>query len=385
MAAADDRLDIQVLSSAAELSPNQWNALVGDDDPFLEWEWIASLEQAGCVGRTTGWKPRHMVVRDGNELVGLCPVYAKEHSRGEFVYDFSWAQAASRAGIRYYPKLLVAVPFTPATGRRFPARPDRASAVLTAVARALVRQCHEDGFSSVHVNFCSPAEAESLRAEGFLVRLGYQFHWRNEGWDSFEHYLEALRSKRRNQIRRERRALRESAVTVEVLRGSDLSPELVNTMYDLYAAHLARHPWSRRYLNRQLFHRLLAIWNHRLCLSIALEHGRVVAGALAIQGRSTLYGRYWGSFTERRFLHFEVCYYRLIEYCLEKALRRFEPGAGGEFKELRGFRPTRTYSAHYIADPRLRAAISRFLHRERTLIESELEWWQQHSSYRRDE
>jgi predicted N-acyltransferase len=376
-------LTVDFVTSLSHLEPETWNRLAGENDPFLEWEWLASLEEANCSVPSTGWHPRYVLVHAPEGIVGACPVYIKDHSRGEFVYDFSWAEAAAHVGIRYYPKLLVGVPFTPVTGPRLLVARGYEAVVLPLLAETLVELCERGQCSSVHVNFCTASEAELLRCHGFLVREGYQFHWNNRGWSSFEEFLGALRAKRRNQILRERRALRESGIEMRVVVGEDVTPALMDSMYRLYLTTVDKYFWGQRYLSPELFRLLAARWRQRLCLSLAYRGRRLVAGALAVRGKSVLFGRYWGAFEEHRFLHFEVCYYRLLEFCLAEGVERFEPGAGGEFKELRGFAPARTYSAHYLRDPRLRRAIARFVEQERWAIEKELQWWAEHSSYRR--
>ncbi|GIW42785.1 MAG: hypothetical protein KatS3mg077_0067 [Candidatus Binatia bacterium] len=376
-------LSVEVLPQVSKVDRDSWNALVEKDHPFLEWDWLSGLEETGCVSRATGWQPHHLIAWRGDRLEGFCPAYVKSHSRGEFIYDFSWAEAAERAGIRYYPKLVVGVPFTPANGRRFLMRRGRREHAVRTFGTKLMELCHGEGFSSVHVNFCLEEEARVLSELGYLERVGYQFHWVNHGWASFEDYLGALRAKRRNQIRRERRTLKERGIQIEVLSGPQITAPLMDTMYALYARTVEKHFWSGRYLSRKFFRLLAERFAHHLRLSVALREGRVLAGALAVAGQRTLYGRYWGAFEDVKFLHFEVCYYRLIEHCLETGLDRFEPGAGGDFKEWRGFAPVPTYSAHYFRDPRLHRAVGRWLERERAQVEQELSWWATHGSYRR--
>jgi predicted N-acyltransferase len=367
-----------------DLGANDWNALVGDGSPFLEWEWLASLEEAGCVSARTGWLPHHLTLWEGKTLVGACPLYVKTHSMGEFVFDHGWAEAAERGGIAYYPKLLVAVPFTPATGARFLSHPstDR-TAVIRALGEGLKEICRENEFSSVHVNFCLPDEVEALSSVGFEHRAGYQYQWENPGWRSFEDYLGALKSKRRTQVRRERREIVEQGIEIETLAGEEIPDALFPIMFRLYRSTIDKLYWGRQYLNRTLFDLLRERWKHRLCFVIARRGGRIIAGTFNVCKRDVLYGRYWGSTEEIRFLHFNVCYYAAIEYCLEAGIRRFEPGAGGEFKHLRGFDARPTDSMHYLADPRFARAVADYLSRERRAVEHHISQMDERSALRR--
>jgi predicted N-acyltransferase len=377
-------LKLEVREHLADLDPGVWNALVGDGSPFLEWAWLASLEESGCVSRRAGWLPRHLTLWDGARLIGACPLYLKSHSQGEFVFDHGWAEAAARAGIAYYPKLLVAVPFTPASGLRFLTHPaaDRAS-VIRVLAQALTDICRRGTVSSVHVNFCLPDEAEVLRGLGFEPRSGYQFQWINQGWRTFEEYLSAFRSKRRTQIKRERRELASQGIEITVHAGDEIPDELFVPMFHLYRSTVEKMYWGRQYLNSDLFELLRRRWKHRLCFIVARRHGRVIAGTFNVRKGEVLYGRYWGTRQELRFLHFNVCYYAAIDYCLRDGVTRFEPGAGGEFKHLRGFDARPQTSMHFITDARLAAAVHASLRRERQAVAQEIAWLDQHSPLRR--
>jgi predicted N-acyltransferase len=351
----------------SSLPPSEWNALVGDESPFLEWEWLASLEQAGCVGERTGWDARPLVVREGDRLVAACPLYIKSHSEGEFVFDWGWADAAERAGIRYYPKLLVGVPFTPVGGRRLlTASTADAGRYTQMLAGALREICSSNELSSVHINFCREDEADLLEHEGYLKRVGIQYHWHNEGYASFEDYLARFRSKRRNQVRRERREVERQGVRVEVLAGDAIGDELFEPMYRFYLSTIRDRAWGRQYLNPRFFELLRERFRSHLVFVVAFRGDVPIAGAFNVAKGETLYGRYWGSDERVRNLHFEVCYYAGIEYCIEHGLLRFEPGAGGEYKQMRGFDARPTWSSHYLHDPRLSAAIDRFLAAERS-------------------
>ncbi|MEE2663706.1 MAG: GNAT family N-acetyltransferase [Myxococcota bacterium] len=359
-------LRVELADGVSLLDRSEWNALVGDESPFLEWEWLASLEEAGCVGARTGWDPRPLVVREGERLVAACPLYVKSHSEGEFVFDWGWADAAERSGIRYYPKLLVGVPFTPVGGQRLLTASDAdASRYGPVLAGALREICRDNELSSVHVNFCREDEADLLEQEGYLKRVGIQYHWHNEGYATFEDYLDRFRSKRRNQVRRERREVARQDVRVEALAGDEIGDELFEPMYRFYLSTIHDRAWGRQYLNPDFFELLRERFRSRLVFVVALRSGVPIAGAFNVAKGETLYGRYWGSDEHVRNLHFEVCYYAGIEHCIERGLSRFEPGAGGEYKQLRGFDARPTWSSHFVLDPRLRAAIDRFLEAER--------------------
>ena len=369
-------LRIQVKDGLTDVDPATWDALVGDASPFLEWGWLASLEEAGCVAAETGWLPQHLTLWDGADLIGACPLYIKGHSDGEFVFDHGWAGAAARAGIRYYPKLLAAVPFTPATGQRFLTRPDvDRAAVIRTLGSALKDICTGNDLSSVHVNFCLADEAAALADVGFVRRTGYQFQWRNPGgWRTFDDYLAAFRSKRRVQIKRERRELELQGIAIAAATGEAIDDALFGPMFDLYASTVDKYYWGRRYLNRELFELLRRRWKRRLCFIVARRGADVVAGTFNVRKGDAMYGRYWGTVEELRHLHFNVCYYAAIEYCLRDGIARFEPGAGGEFKYLRGFDAQVTESMHFIADERLARAVERHLDDEREAVASEVEW-----------
>jgi len=377
--------ELELLGGVAEVPAEEWNAIVGDESPFLEWEWLASLEEAGCVGEASGWGPRPLVLREQGHVVGACPVYVKGNSEGEFVFDFGWADAAYRAGIDYYPKLLVGVPFSPVTGARFLAAPGRDRPAMIALLAEGVRQlCGQNGLSSAHVNFCLEDERDVLTEAGWLPRLGFQYHWKNEGFRDFDDYLASLRSKRRNQVRRERRALEAQGVEIERLVGDEIPPALFEPMYRIYLETIRHNPWGRQYLNRELFALLAERFRHRMCFVVARQEGEIIAGTVNVQKGDALYGRYWGAFKPLRHLHFNVCYYAGIEHCIERGLARFEPGAGGNYKQLRGFDASPTWSCHHIEDPRLAEAIARFLEAERADADLTIDWYAANTARRRD-
>ena len=375
---------VRVLRSVRDVPREAWDALVADESPFVEWEWLAALEDARVVRAETGWLPQHLTLWEGERLVGACPLYVKAHSMGEFVFDQSWATAAARAGIEYYPKLLVGVPFTPVTGARFLARPEDADAVRATLAAVLEQTCVQERFSSVHVNFCRPAEVTVLEARGWLRRTGFQYQWRNEGFRTFDDYLASLRAKRRNQARRERRELDEQRVTITAHTGDAIPDGIASIVYRLYRATVDGNPWGQRYLTQRFFEIVLERFRDRVCLILARCDGEVVAGTFNVQKGETLYGRYWGALRDLRYLHFNVCYYAAIEQCIRAGLARFEPGAGGEFKHLRGFDATPTDSMHWLREARFRDAVRDFLARERRAVASEIAWYDENTSRKRD-
>lgn len=373
--------EISLAEGVAALPRAEWNALVGDESPFLEWEWLASLEESGAVGAESGWLARPLVAREGGRLVAACPLYVKGHSEGEFVFDQGWADAARRAGIRYYPKLLVGVPFTPVTGARFLVAPDAARASwLPRLAAALreVVEAHE--LSGAHVNFCREDELAALTEAGWLPRLGLQYHWLRRDWASFDDYLATLRHKRRKEVRRELRAVAEAGVAIETRTGAAIPDDWFAPMWRFYRATIDANPWGRLYLNPRTFELLRERFRERLCFVMALRDGAPVAGAFNVQKGDALYGRYWGADAFVKHLHFAVCYYAGIEHCLEHGLARFEPGAGGSYKQVRGFDAQPTRSAHWLADPRLHDAVSHYLEGERAETREAIDWLRERSA-----
>ena len=372
--------EIEFLGGVCEIPCEEWNALVGAESPFLEWGWLASLEEAGAVGPETGWAPRPLVIRDRHGIAAACPLYLKGHSAGEFVFDHGWADAAERAGIRYYPKLLAGVPFTPVTGARILVRPDlERPEMIERIGAALLELCTANELSGVHVNFCRPDEIEPLSKAGFRLRVGIQYHWQNQGYRSFDDYLARFRSKRRNQIRRERRAIEEAGVTIRALVGDEIPDRLMEPMYRLYLATIEQRAWGRQYLNLRVFELLGQRFRKRLCFVVAERDGELLAGTFNVHKGEVMYGRYWGAFRYLRHLHFNVCYYAAADHCIRNGLKRFEPGAGGEYKQLRGFDAQPTYRLHYLADPRLDAAVGRFLEAERVEAGDTISWMRDHS------
>jgi uncharacterized protein len=379
----DPVITVRGVGAVRDVPRAAWDALVGDRSPFLEWDWLAALEDSGAAVPETGWRANHLTAWQNGELVGACPAYVKAHSQGEFVFDHGWATAAVRAGIRYYPKLLVGVPFTPVTGPRFLARPADQAMVYPRLGEALEETCRAQALSSVHVNFCLPDEVKTLEARGWLRRTGWQYHWSNPGFSSFDDYLASLRSKRRNQVRRERRELAAQDVEIHAYAGADIPDALFPVMFRLYRHTIDMLPWGQQYLTARFFELAAERLRSRLCLIVARHHGKVIAATFNVEKGDTLYGRYWGALRDLRHLHFNVCYYAAIDYCIARGLKRFEPGAGGDFKLLRGFDATATDSMHFLVEPRLADAVRRFLVEERRAVARELAWLGEKSALRR--
>ncbi|HZA14838.1 MAG TPA: GNAT family N-acetyltransferase [Myxococcaceae bacterium] len=376
---------LRVHPAISEIPRDTWNALVpADSVPFLEWEWLDALESSGSAAAERGWRPSHVALWEGTRLVAAAPAYIRSDSHGEFVFDWTWATAAERVGIRYYPKLVLAVPFAPVTGARFLVAPGEGRAArVRQLVHGLVELARGQGLSSVHILFPREAEAEELGQLGFAIRHGVQYHWLNRGYRSFEEFLERFRSKRRTQLRRERRAPGEQRIVLRTVRGAELAQVDPGSVFDIYAATVGKYLFGLRYLTPAFFERVFSTLAHRLELVEARRDGRLVGGAFNVASPETLYGRYWGCFEEHPFLHFNVCLYHPIEEAIARGLSRFEPGAGGEHKLVRGFEPSLTYSAHWIFDMRLDRAIRQFLEHERNAIRDGLPRWYQDTGFRR--
>lgn len=363
-------IEVHILPEIRAIAAREWNALDGvADAPFLSWEFLDTMERTGCVGEKAGWAPAHIVFYDGKELVGGAPAYLKDNSEGEFVFDYSWADALRRAGGRYYPKLVVAAPFTPATGRRVLAkRPEERPRLATALAetvRALVKRMD---LSSAHVLFPAEGDADLLEQNGLARRFGVQFQWHNRGYATWDDFLSSFDAKRRAMIRRERREVQKQGVTIETLRGSDITPPVIDRMYAFYLSTVEKFYWGRQYLNRAFFEESAASLRGKVEIVVAREGKKIIAGAWNLAGPRALFGRYWGAAEERPFLHFNVCYYHSVEEAIARGFERFEPGAGGSHKRSRGFAPTITHSAHHLAHPGLDRAVREHLAREREAI-----------------
>ncbi len=363
-------LTLSLHRSIHAIGAADWDGCAGADNPFVSFAFLSALEDSGSASAKTGWLPQHLCLRDADgRIVAVAPAYAKAHSYGEYVFDHSWADALERAGGRYYPKLQVAVPFSPVPGPRLLVRPG-SGIPMAALAQALVQACEALGCSSVHATFCLAEEWQALGDAGWLQRLGRQFHWTNEGYGSFEDFLSALRASRRKTIRRERREAADG-LTLRTLRGAEITPAHWDAFYAFYRSTTDRK-WGDAYLRRGFFPLLGERLGESCVLMLAESRGAPVAGALNLIGGDTLYGRNWGATIDRAFLHFELCYYQAIEFAIRHGLRRVEAGAQGEHKIQRGYLPVPTFSAHWIAHGGLRAAVADYLARERPAVQAEM-------------
>jgi predicted N-acyltransferase len=382
-------IELSTHESVREIGEDEWNALLAKETPpFLKWSFLDALERTGCVTPDRGWLPCHLALRKGGVLVGVAPAYLKGNSEGEFVFDHGWASfAESRLRIPYYPKLIVAVPFTPATGPRLLVREGSdAGELVRALVLGIVRLSKKFAVSSAHVLFPTEEQAVAMADAGFAHRMGLQFHWRNLGYQTFEDFVARFGSKRRNQIRRETRAPREQGIELVALSGRELGPELIDAMFDFYLSTVNKYYWGRQYLNRAFFEELCSRQPEDVLAVVARDgaSGKPIAGAFNLVGGRALYGRYWGATEERPFLHFNVCYYKGIAECIERKLSLFEPGAGGEHKLARGFEPTLTHSVHHLVDRRLDAAVRDFVQREREGVREHIGEYRKDPVIRRD-
>ncbi len=376
----DSLVEIETHGALAGIGEADWDACAcpeaagggRPEDPFTTFRFLAALEESGSVGPGTGWEPHHLAARAGGKLIGVAPLYAKSHSQGEYVFDHNWAHAYENAGGRYYPKLQVAVPFTPVTGRRLLARPGHEREARGALLEGAVEIARRHRLSSLHATFCTAGEARAGEALGLLHRTSQQFHWTNPGYADFGDFLDTLSSRKRKNIRKERATAHAFGGAILRLTGADLRPEHWDAFWRFYQDTGARK-WGHPYLTRAFFERVHETMADDVLLILALRDGRPVAGALNFIGRSALYGRYWGAIEDHPCLHFELCYYQAIEHSIEARLSRVEAGAQGEHKLARGYLPTTCHSLHWIADPGFRDAVARYLEAERRAVGEEIE------------
>lgn len=374
----DDVIEITVHASILKIAAPDWDGCANPDggarpvDPFTTHRFLAALESSGSVGRGTGWTPRHLVARAGGRIIAVMPLYAKGHSQGEYIFDHAWANAFERAGGRYYPKLQGAVPFTPATGRRLLTRPGFEAAGRAALVQGMVQLAAENRLSSAHITFCTEDEARAGTQMGLLHRVTQQFHWENRGYGDFDGFLAALSSRKRKTIRKERATAQDFGGSIRALTGDQIEPRHWDAFWQFYQDTGSRK-WGTPYLTRAFFDAAQATLRNDILLVLAERGGRPVAGALNFIGRDTLYGRYWGCTEDHPCLHFELCYYRAIDFAIAHGMDRVEAGAQGEHKLARGYLPTPVHSLHWIADPGFRDAVARYLEAERNAIDEEIE------------
>ncbi|MEN0119613.1 MAG: GNAT family N-acetyltransferase [Agrobacterium cavarae] len=388
-----DEYTIRVAQSFKDIAPESWNSLSGASrlpsvtpyNPFISHAFLSSLEESGSATAKTGWLGQHLLLeRSDGGLMGAVPGYLKNHSRGEYVFDQGWADAFERAGGRYYPKLQCSVPFTPATGPRLLTTGLDAAAYQQVLASGLQQVTEKLGISSAHVTFANEDEIEALEDEGFLHRTDQQFHFINEGYRDHSDFLDALSSRKRKTLKKERRSALENGIEIDWLTGSDLTEDIWDQFFTFYMDTGSRK-WGKPYLTRAFYSLIGERMADDILLVMAKREGKYVAGAINFIGGDALYGRHWGCIEDHPFLHFEVCYHQAIDFALSKGLKRVEAGAQGEHKLARGYTPVTTHSAHYIAHPGLRHAIADYLERERSEVEQINDYLEDHSPFRKGE
>jgi predicted N-acyltransferase len=383
------QLTASVIDRIDAVPASDWDACAGADsarvgNPFLRHAFLLALEDSGSVGRKTGWLPQHLILTDEDgALQAASPMYVKGHSQGEYIFDHGWADAFERAGGQYYPKLQVAVPFTPVPGPRLLTRGNDAD-VREALIGALRSVAEQSKLSSLHVTFCTEDEAAAMGEAGFLHRIGVQYHFDNPGYQSFDDFLGALASRKRKSIRKEREAIKQYGLTIQALGGAEITPRHWDAFFAFYMDTGGRK-WGRPYLTRKFFDLLGSGMADNVVLMFAEKDGQPVAGALNLKGTDCLYGRNWGCLDEFKFLHFELCYYQAIDYAIAHKLARVEAGAQGEHKIQRGYLPVATHSSHWIAERSFRAAVADYLERERRVIQQEIAGLAEYSPFRKSE
>ncbi|SFK97982.1 hypothetical protein SAMN04488004_105144 [Loktanella salsilacus] len=381
-------IEITLHPSLAEISASDWDACANPEggrpeDPFTTYRFLKALEDSGSVGGRSGWQPRYLVARADGQVIACAPMYAKSHSQGEYIFDFNWAQAYENAGGAYYPKLQIAVPFTPATGRRFLTRPGFEAMGMSALIQGAVQVASDNELSSLHITFCTEAEALAGAEMGLMSRVGQQFHWVNRDYADFDGFLADLSSRKRKNIRRERAEAQGFGGQILALTGNDIQPEHWDAFWRFYQ-DTGNRKWGTPYLTRAFFDCAQESLRDDMLLVLALVDGRPVAGALNFIGRETLFGRYWGSTEYYPSLHFELCYYQAIDYAIKNGLSRVEAGAQGEHKLARGYLPVATHSLHWIGDLAFRDAIARYLIAETRAVDEEIEVLTAYGPFKRD-
>ncbi|NOD48797.1 MULTISPECIES: GNAT family N-acetyltransferase [unclassified Ruegeria] len=374
------QIEIQVLGALSQISAAEWDACACPEavdggrplDPFTTHRFLLALEESGSVGRGTGWQPQYLTAYLDGMLIAAAPMYAKSHSQGEYIFDHSWAHAYESAGGRYYPKLQIAVPFTPATGRRFLVRPGYERIGMSALVQGAVQLAADNQVSSVHATFCTEDEALAGEQMGLMLRSSQQFHWLNEGYSDFDAFLAVLSSRKRKNIRKERAQANDFGGDIRTLTGEALRPEHWDAFWRFYQDTGARK-WGSPYLTRQFFDIAQETMADDMALVLAERNGYAIAGALNFIGRETLFGRYWGCVEHHACLHFELCYYRAIDFAIARGLARVEAGAQGEHKLARGYLPTRTHSLHWVGDPGFADAVKKYLDAEGRAVGEEIE------------
>ncbi len=373
-------VEITIVQSLSEIDAADWDACACPEavdgarpnDPFTTHRFLTALEASGSVGGRTGWQPQYLTARIGGQIIGVAPLYVKSHSQGEYIFDHSWAHAYEQAGGRYYPKLQIAVPHTPASGRRFLTREGFEETGFNALVQGAVQLTENNNLSSLHATFCTKEEATRAEALGMMVRKNQQFHWCNDGHSDFDAFLSTLSSRKRKNIRKERATAQSFGGSIHTFTGSNLKPEHWDAFWTFYQDTGARK-WGQPYLTRAFFDIAQEVLRDDIALVLAKRDGRWVAGALNFIGADTLYGRYWGCREHHSCLHFELCYYQAIDIAIEMKLGSVEAGAQGEHKLARGYLPTPTWSLHWMRDPGFGRAVGEFLEAERAAVDEEIE------------
>ncbi|HEY3698575.1 MAG TPA: GNAT family N-acetyltransferase [Spongiibacteraceae bacterium] len=362
-------MKIEFIDSITAISAAQWNAIAGTDYPFTRHEFLHILESSGCTNSGSGWQPQHVLVKRGNDVIAVMPLYLKYHSYGEYVFDWSWADAYRRHGLQYYPKMLCAIPFTPATGPRLCVAPaENCDDIAAQVIAALRRRIDVGDLSSLHILFPQPELSNALKQAGLSERLGVQYHWFNRKFSSFDDFLATFNSRKRKNLRKERARIAEQELQLRTIEGENITADHWRLFHRFYELTYAKRSGHGGYLNAQFFQELGRQLSEHMMMTLAYWRDEAIAGALYFRGGTTLYGRYWGCVREFDCLHFEACYYQGIEYCIRNGLQHFDPGAQGEHKIQRGFVPIETFSYHWIKDRAFRGAIDDFIQREHLAI-----------------
>ncbi|MBL4629330.1 MAG: N-acetyltransferase [Roseicyclus sp.] len=375
----ETQISIDVLTSLSQIDPSDWDACACPEatggrplDPFTTYRFLHALEVSGSVGPGTGWQPQYLVARHEDQVIACAPLFAKGHSQGEYIFDHNWAQAYEGAGGEYYPKLQIAAPFTPVTGRRFLTRPGWEVAGITALIQGSVQLAADHGLSSLHITFCTEDEAIAGEKIGLMRRWSQQFHWQNHGYADFDGFLATLSSRKRKNIRKERARAQAFGGEIVSLSGDDLAPEHWDAFWHFYQDTGARK-WGTPYLTRDFFNIAQDTMADDMLLCLAMRDGQPIAGALNFIGAEALFGRYWGCTEDHPYLHFELCYYQAIEHAITHGMARVEAGAQGAHKLARGYLPVATHSLHWVRDAGFAEAIGRYLEAERAAIDQEIE------------
>ena len=381
--------EVSVLSSMLDIPAQDWDSVACPEasvgraiDPFTTHRFLVALDRSGSTGKGTGWQPRPLIARLNGEIIAAAPMYAKGHSQGEYIFDHNWAQAYENAGGRYYPKLQMAVPFTPATGRRFLTAPAHTEVGRAALLQGAVQLAQQNQISSLHITFCTEDEAEAGEKLGLMRRTTQQFHWENRGYSDFDAFLGDLSSRKRKTIRKERETANSFGGTIKMLTGDQIEPHHWDAFWAFYQDTGARK-WGTPYLTRAAFDELHATMRDDILLILAEREGKPVAGALNFIGRDTLFGRYWGCVEDHPCLHFELCYYRAIDWAIKHGLARVEAGAQGEHKLARGYLPTPVHSLHWIADQGFAKAVAQYLRAEAAAVQEEIDVLTAYGPFRR--